>query len=36
VLPEDIASVKRGDEVAVQLLDNSLELIAAPDILGNR
>ena len=36
VLPEDITSVKPGDEVAVQLLDNSLDLTPAPDILGKR
>ena len=36
VLPEDITSVKPGDEVAVQLLDNSLDLTPSPDILGKR
>jgi molybdopterin molybdotransferase len=33
VLPEDITSVRPGDEVAVQLLDNSLDLKVAPDKL---
>jgi hypothetical protein len=35
VLAEDITSVKPGDEVAVQLLDGSLDLTPAPDYLGN-
>ena len=35
-LPEDISSVKPGDEVAVQLLYNSLNLRAEPDIPGKR
>ena len=33
VLPEDTTSVKPGDEVAVQLLDGSLDLTAAPGYL---
>jgi molybdopterin biosynthesis enzyme len=33
VLPDDINSVNPGDEVAVQLLDGSLDLTAAPDYL---
>jgi len=33
VLPEDVTSVKPGDEVAVQLLDNSLDLAPAPGYL---
>ena len=33
VLPEDVTEVKPGDEVAVQLLDNSLDLTAAPEYL---
>jgi molybdopterin molybdotransferase len=33
VLPEDITSVKPGDEVAVQVLDNSLDLTPVPDYL---
>jgi molybdopterin molybdotransferase len=36
VLAEDITSVNPGDEVAVQLLDNSLELTSVLDILGKR
>ncbi len=36
VLAEDITSVKPGDEVAVQLLDHSLDLTSVPDILGKR
>ena len=36
VLPEDITSVKPGDEVAVQLLDNSLDLKAAPGYLDTK
>ena len=33
VLPEDVATVKRGDEVSVQLLDNSLDLTPAAGYL---
>jgi molybdopterin molybdotransferase len=33
VLPENVASVKPGDEVAVQLLDDSLNLTAVPEYL---
>jgi hypothetical protein len=33
MLPEDITSVNPGDEVAVQLLDRSLDLVSAPEYL---
>jgi molybdopterin molybdotransferase len=33
VLPEDVAAVKPGDEVAVQLLDGSLDLTPSPGYL---
>jgi molybdopterin molybdotransferase len=33
VLPEDVAAVKPGDEVSIQLLDNSLDLTSAPGYL---
>jgi len=33
VLPEDVTSVKPGDEVAVQLLDDSPDLTPSPDYL---
>jgi molybdopterin molybdotransferase len=33
VLPEDIAWAKTGDEVTVQLIDNSLELTTEPEYL---
>jgi molybdopterin molybdotransferase len=36
VLPDDINSVNPGDEVAVQLLDGSLDLMSAPEIQGKR
>ena len=36
VLPDDINSVNPGDEVAVQLLDGSLDLMPAPEIQGKR
>ena len=36
VLPKDITSVNPGDEVAVQLLDGSLDLMSAPEIQGKR
>ena len=36
VLPEDITSVNPGDEVAVQLLDHSHDLMPVPDIPGKR
>jgi len=36
VLPDDITSVNPGDEVAVQLLDGSLDLMSAPEIQGKR
>jgi len=31
VLPEDVAAVKPGDEVAVQLLDDALRMAAEPE-----
>jgi hypothetical protein len=34
VLPEDVTSVKAGDEVSVQLLDNSLDLASGPGYLS--
>jgi hypothetical protein len=34
VLPDDINSVNPGDEVAVQLLDSSLDLTSAPGYPG--
>jgi molybdopterin molybdotransferase len=33
VLSEDLEEVRPGDEVSVQLLDNSLDLTAAPGYL---
>jgi hypothetical protein len=36
VLPDDINSVNPGDEVTVQLMDSSLDLMSAPEIQGKR
>jgi molybdopterin molybdotransferase len=36
VLPEDIASVRPGDEVTVQLLDQYMDLTSAPAYLNTR
>jgi hypothetical protein len=33
VLPEEVTAVKAGDEVVVQLLDNSMNLTAVPEYL---
>jgi molybdopterin molybdotransferase len=33
VLPEDVTSVKKGEEVTVQLIDNSFEMTSKPEYL---